>query len=323
MPEIKKFTRVLGRSEIEVSALGMGCWAIGGPFWKNGEPVGWGKVNDADSLLAIQRAVELGVTLFDTAGVYGCGHSEKVLGQALSGVRDRVVIATKFGQVFDEETRQVKGYDTSPDAVRRDCEDSLRRLDTDYIDLFQCHVKDLGQDQALAMRDALEQLVQEGKIKFYGWSTDDPGSSLLFAQGPHCTAIQQQLNLFEGNPQTLEVCEKYNLASINRGPLNMGLLTGKFSLETKIPADDVRIRRPAFREDRMNRLEKLEKVSHVLTRDGRSLAQGALAWIWARSSKTIPIPGFKTVAQVVENCGAMQFGPLSTLQMQQITELLA
>ncbi len=276
-----------------------------------------------NSLRAIRRAVELGVTLFDTAGVYGCGHSEKVLGQALAGFRERVIIATKFGQIFDEQTRQVKGYDTSPEQVRRDCEDSLRRLNTDYIDLFQCHVKDLDQNQALAVRDTLEQLVQEGKIKFYGWSTDDPERSRLFAQGPNCTAIQQQLNLFEGNIQTLEVCEKFNLASINRGPLNMGLLTGKFSPETKIPADDVRSRRPAFHEDRMNRLEKLEKVRYVLTQEGRSLAQAALAWIWARSSKAIPIPGFKTVAQVEENCGAMQFGPLTALQMRQITELLA
>ena len=314
--------RTLGRSGMEVSALGLGCWAIGGPFWKNGQPVGWGQVNDEESMRAIQRALELGVTFFDTAAVYGCGHSEKVLGKALSSQRDRVVIATKFGQVFDEETRQVKGYGTSPEQIHLDCESSLRRLNTDFIDLFQLHVKDVDVEHALVVRDTLEDLVQEGKIRFYGWSTDDPERSLIFAGGGHCTAIQQQLNIFEGNLKTLEVCEQFNLASINRGPLNMGLLTGKFTRDTEIPKDDVRSRRPAFQEDRGRRLEILDRIRDVLVQDGRSLAQGALGWLWARSQKTIPIPGFKTIAQVEENIGATHFGPLSGEQMKQILELL-
>jgi aryl-alcohol dehydrogenase-like predicted oxidoreductase len=310
--------RKLGRSGIEVSGLGLGCWAIGGPFWKKGQPVGWGQVNDEESL----RAIDLGIIFFDTAAVYGCGHSEKVLGKALSSQRERVVIATKFGQAFDEETRQVKGYATSQQNVRDDCEASLKRLNTEYIDLFQLHVKDLDLDSALKVRDTLEDLVQEKKIRFYGWSTDDPERSRLFAQGPHCTAIQQQLNIFDGNVQTLEICEQFNLASVNRGPLNMGLLTGKFGRDTEIPADDVRSRRPAFQEDRSRRLVILDKVRNVLTQDGRTLAQGALAWIWARSPNTIPIPGFKTIAQIEENIGALKFGPLPEKQMRQVTEIL-
>src|SRR5512136_2224658 len=103
-------TRPLGKSGITVSAMGLGCWAIGGPFWKNDQPVGWGQVNDDESDRAIHRALDLGVTFFDTADVYGCGHSERVLGKALAGKRDGVVIATKFGQVFIEETRQAIGY---------------------------------------------------------------------------------------------------------------------------------------------------------------------------------------------------------------------
>jgi aryl-alcohol dehydrogenase-like predicted oxidoreductase len=315
-------SRRLGRSGIEISAMGMGCWAIGGPFWKNGQPVGWGQVNDEESMRAIQCALDLGISFFDTAGVYGCGHSEIVLGKALARQRDRVVIATKFGQVFDEETRQVRGYDTSPEQIRLDCEESLRRLKTDQIDLFQLHVKDLDVEHALVVQDTLEDLVQKGKIRFYGWSTDDPESSRLFAQGPHCTAIQQQLNVFEGNPKTLEVCEQFNLASINRGPLNMGLLTGKFTREAGIPKDDVRSRRPAFQEDRGRRLDILDRIRGVLVQDGRTLAQGALGWIWARSQRTIPIPGFKTIAQVEENSAAMNFGPLTEAQMEHIAELL-
>ena len=317
------FKRILGRSGIEVSGLGLGCWAIGGPFWKNGQPVGWGMVDDVESIHSIHRALELGVTLFDTAAVYGCGHSERVLGMALEGRRDRVVIATKFGQVFNEETRQVLGYDTTPEHIRSDCEASLRRLNTDYIDLYQLHVKDVDKSHALIVRETLEGLVAEGKIRFYGWSTDDTERSIIFAQGAHCTAIQQQLNIFDGNMQTLAICEQFDLASINRGPLGMGLLTGKFTTETKFPDNDVRIRRPALQEERQSRLAKLEKIRNVLTSDGRTLAQGALGWLWSRSEKTIPIPGFKTIDQVEENVGALQFGPLTDPQMKQIAALLA
>lgn len=303
--------------------MGMGCWAIGGPFWKNGQPVGWGNVDDDESIRAIQRALDLGITFFDTAAVYGCGHSERVLGKALSGRREQVVIATKFGQVFDEETRQVKGYDTSPERIRQEVDDSLRRLNIDYIDLYQLHVKDVAPEQAVIVRETLEELVATGKIRFYCWSTDAPASARIFAEGPHCTAIQQQLNIFEGNAETLAVCEQFNLASINRGPLGMGLLTGKFSAESQIPNDDVRSRRPALQEERVVRLAKLEKIRAVLTQDGRTLAQGALGWLWARSEKTVPIPGFKTIQQVEENAGALRFGPLTAEQMKTIAAALA
>lgn len=315
-------TRQMGRSGIMVSALGLGCWAIGGPFWRRGEPVGWGEVNDGDSTTAILRAYELGVTFFDTAAVYGCGHSERVLGKALKGLRKQVFIATKFGQVFEEDTRQVTGYDTCPEAIIKECDASLRRLNTDYIDLYQCHVKDVDNEHSIVMRETLETLVAAGKIRFYGWSTDDADRARLFAEGVHCTAIQQRLNIFEGEMQTLEVCEKFNLASVNRSPLGMGLLTGKFTLDSPISADDVRSRRPSFNENRARELEKLEKIKDILTMDGRSLAQGALGWLWARSQLTIPIPGFKNITQVEENIGAAGFGALTQAQMVQIDEIL-
>lgn len=316
------YKRVLGRSGIEVSGLGMGCWAIGGPFWNNGRPVGWGQVDDAESIRSIQRALDLGVTFFDTAAVYGTGHSERVLGKALGPRRTSVAIATKFGQVFDETTRQVTGYDTRPERVREECEASLRRLNTDVIDLYQLHVKDVDDQRAVEVRETLEELVTAGKIRYYGWSTDSAEKARIFAVGAHCTAIQQQFNIFDGDSETLALCEKYNLASINRGPLSMGLLTGKFSNETQFPEDDVRSRRPALQEGRSSRLEKLERIRSVLTQDGRTLTQGALSWLWARSSVTIPIPGFKNIQQVEENAGAMTFGPLTSAQMEEIGALL-
>jgi aryl-alcohol dehydrogenase-like predicted oxidoreductase len=135
-------TRPLGRSGIEVSALGIGCWAIGGPFWAGDQPLGWGEVDDDESIRAIRRALDLGVTFFDTANVYGAGHSERVLAEALAGRRDEAVIATKFGGTFDEQTRQVGPDDGSPEEVKRAVRESLRRLDTDRIDLYQLHINE-------------------------------------------------------------------------------------------------------------------------------------------------------------------------------------
>src|SRR2546430_16099084 len=130
-------TRSLGRSRIQVSGLGFGCWAIGGPLWERGKPLGWGEVDDAESIRAIHAALDLGVTFFDTANVYGAGHSERILGRALAGRRDRVGIATKFGNLSDERTREMTGVDGTPDGGRRQPADSLRRLGTDYVDPYQ------------------------------------------------------------------------------------------------------------------------------------------------------------------------------------------
>lgn len=318
--------RILGRSGIAVSALGMGCWAIGGQV--NGErPRGYGPVDDAQSIRAIHHALERGVTFFDTAAVYGCGHSERILGQALGKQRQNVTIATKFGAQFDEATRIVTGgFDCSPTSIRQACEASLRRLQTDYIDLYQFHENHYDLERAFEVREILEQLVAEGKIRFYGWSTDDPERARLFALGPHCTAIQHTLNVFADTPDMLAICEEYHLASINRGPLAMGLLSGKYTSRDQIGQHDIRSTQLSwnvFNNERLpGLLRKLEKVRSILTDDGRTLAQGALAWIWTRSEHTIPIPGFKTVAQVEENVGAMQFGPLSTAQVDLIEALL-
>jgi aryl-alcohol dehydrogenase-like predicted oxidoreductase len=325
------FTRKLGRSNIEISALGMGCWAIGGPFFEQGTrtPLGWGEVDDEESTRAIHCALELGANFFDTANVYGAGHSERVLGKALAGRRSEVVIATKFNALFDEVTREVTGSSSAPADIREACEESLRRLDTDYIDLYQFHNGGYPADQAVLVRDTLEELVREGKIRAYGWSTDSAERAEVFAQGPSCTSIQVQLNVLDDNPEVIAVCEKYNLAAINRGPLAMGLLTGKYTASTQPSADDVRGEKSPswmkyFKDGKPNPewLSKMEAVRAILTSHGRTLAQGALAWLWARSEQTIPIPGFRTVQQVEENCGALQFGPLTKDQMAAIESLL-
>jgi len=323
------FTRLLGRSGIEISAMGMGCWAIGGPFWNGEEPLGWGVVEDDESIRAIHTAVDLGITFFDTANVYGAGHSERVLGKALTGNRRDIVIATKFSSLFDEDTRQVNGQSAEPDDIRRACEASLHRLNTDYIDLYQFHDNGYPAEKALPVRETLEALVREGKIRAYGWSTDFADRARVFAEGEHCTSIQLQLNVLEDNAEVLTVCEQNALAAITRGPLAMGLLTGKYTLQTKPGVDDVRNEKsPAWLKYFKNGvpnpewLEKVQAVREILTNDGRTLAQGALAWLWARSGLTIPIPGFRTVAQVKENAGAMEFGPLPRDEFEEVERIM-
>ncbi|WP_433311206.1 aldo/keto reductase [Micromonospora sp. CA-269861] len=321
-------TRTLGRSGITVSAIGMGCWAIGGPLWgDDGQPFGWGEVDDDESIRTIHRALDLGVTLFDTASNYGAGHSERILGQALAGRRDSVVIATKFGNVSEEATRRALGTDASPAFAVRSLEDSLRRLGTDYVDLYQLHINALPVPAALDLVDTLEALVDQGKIRAYGWSTDDPASAEAFAAaGPHCAAIQHDESVLRDNAAVLAVCDKHDLASLNRGPLAMGLLTGS---TRAVGADDVRGRAPEWLEwftdgrPTPRWAARVDQVRAALTADGRTLAQGALGWLLARSPRTVPIPGLRTVAQADENLTTLEQGPLSPESYAEVERLLA
>jgi aryl-alcohol dehydrogenase-like predicted oxidoreductase len=325
--------RTLGRSGIEVSAAGMGCWAIGGPWDSLGAKAGWGVVDDAESTRAIHAALELGASFFDTAANYGAGHSERVLGAALKGRRDQVVIASKFGYDIDEAAKQVEPYganeeesDVAPH-LRADLERSLRRLETEYVDVYLLHVWGLTLDRALAARDVLEELVKEGKIRTYGWSTDRAEAIEAFSTGPGCGVVEQELNVLTGNSELLALAERMNLGSINRTPLGMGMLTGKITPETQFRDDDIRQKVawfPGITGGRANQewLDALTSMREILTSGGRTLAQGALAWIWGRSPNTVPIPGFRTVAQVEENARAMEFGPLAPAQMAEIDRIL-
>jgi aryl-alcohol dehydrogenase-like predicted oxidoreductase len=292
-------------------------------MWRGDQPVGWGDVDDNQSRAALERALELGVTFFDTSDAYGCGHSERILGQVLSSRRKQVVIATKFGNIFDEQTRRLTGASAEPAYIRRACEASLRRLNTDYIDLYQLHIGNYDLARVDEVLETLERLVEEGRIRWYGWSTDDPVRATAICRGPHCAAIQQRFNVFEGNAETLAACEQEEVASIVRGPLAQGLLTGKFSIESTLPANDVRHSWDFHQGEQAKRLAALGAIREVLTAQKRTLAQGSLGWLWARSKAMIPIPGFKNVAQVEENAAAMSYGPLSPDQMDEIGGLLA
>lgn len=325
--EVAMFERTLGRSSLVVQAMGFGCWAIGGPWTFEGYQAGWGQINDDESIAAVRTAVDMGINFFDTAANYGCGHSERILGRALADRRDQVVIATKFGYRVDEETLNVTHYgDSKNDEVLRrlneDCETSLRRLNTDIIDLYQFHVGDYDPSSAARVRDALEELVHQGKIRFYGWSTDNPQGAQVFAEGEHCIASQHRLNILQDAPVMLNICDEHNLASVNRGPLGRGLLTGKYNLDSTFPHNDLRHTQTFRNEWIVPFLDHLDRLRDILRSGGRTLVQGALAWIWARSSRTIPIPGIKSVEQLQENAAAMDFGPLNQEDMSIIEELL-
>jgi len=314
-------TRTLGRSGIQVSAVGLGTARMGGLGWQVDD-----RIVPADThaikadIRAIHRALDLGINFFDTADVYGSGHSERILGKALADRRHRVVLSTKFGETFDEETRQPTEEELNPAYIRRACEASLRRLNTDYIDLYLFHLRDYDLERAGEVRQTLETLVEEGKIRYYGWSTDDLDRARFFAEGPHCTAIEHRLNIMMDAPEMLALCDELDLASINRIPLALGMFSGQWTRKTQLPEDDRRAefwKYEAFLQD----VDKVQTLRQVLTRDGRSFVQGALGWIWARSPRTVPVPGFRTIEHVKEDAQAMDFGPLDQEQMSEVQKL--
>jgi aryl-alcohol dehydrogenase-like predicted oxidoreductase len=327
MTTITTMARTLGRSGLQVSALGMGCWPIGGALAAGDQPLGYAGVTDSDARRALDRAVELGVTLFDTADVYGAGHSERLLAPVLAA-NPHVLVATKFGNTFDEDTRQLTGVDTSPGYVRRALLESLRRLDRDHVDIYQLHASDVDDKRAFELVDALEALVSEGLVRWYGISTDDPTRVEIFATGPHCTAVQLQLNVLDDNPDALAACDRHDLAALCRSPLAMGPLGGRYTAESTLPATDIRSRNPDwlrwFTEGEPNPdfLNRIDTVRDILTRNGRTLAQGALGWIWARHPRTIPLPGFRNTAQVEDNAGALQHGPLAEEDFAEVQQAL-
>ncbi len=315
--------------DIAVSAMGFGGWAIGGPFASpDGQPLGWGEVDDAESLAALRAAYDGGIRLFDTANGYGTGHSELIIGKALRDVRDDIVIATKWGFTMREGERIADGMDASVDGMKESLAGSLRRLGTDYIDLFQFHLNDYDGPEVDDLADALETLVEEGTVRAYGWSTDFPDRAERWVGRDGYKAIQAEINVLNDNPGILAVAEGNQLACLNRGPLAMGLLSGKYDATSKLGIDDVRGKTPewlSYFKDGVPSpefLRKLDAVREVLTSNGRSLVQGALAWLWGRSPNAIPIPGIRTVAQAKHNAAAMEFGPLSPSQMQEASSLL-
>ena len=222
------------------------------------------------------------MAFIDTLSNYGCGHSEQLIGEAIVGQRDRLVLATKFGYVRDSETREIFGPDVSEAAVRSMLRQSLVNLRTDVIDLYQLHVGNLQVDEALRVRDLLEQLVVEGQIRTYGWSTNSAALIGEFVQGDHCVAIQRHFNLFERSPAVLGICRAAGVTSVARGPLGMGLLTGKYTHETVMPKSDFRNNWDCAQGEQAEQIDRLNQVRKDLARERHTLPQAA----WRGSSPT-------------------------------------
>jgi aryl-alcohol dehydrogenase-like predicted oxidoreductase len=312
-------------NEQTIPALGLGCWAIGGPFYSGQTPLGWGKVDDSESIRAIHCALDIGLRFFDTAPAYGCGHSEEILGRALSNRTDAVV-STKIGFRIDAHTKQIDTSDDEiqPQAIQACIEASLQRLNRERIDVVHLHLNSLPTDKAASVFDTLAAMRQAGKIDAYGWSTDYPDQAAAFADRPGFVSIEHAMNVFFRASDLVPVIEQHGLLSINRSPLAMGLLSGSYSPGQAMPGDDIRSQTmdwmAYFKGGTVNPVyaQQLDEVRELLCTDGRSLVQGALAWLWARSPRTLPIPGFRMMAQVKELAGALDKGPLPAAAMQAI-----
>jgi aryl-alcohol dehydrogenase-like predicted oxidoreductase len=324
-------TRRLGRSGLTVSALGVGTWALGGPYTFNGRDAGWGEVDDEVSIRALHTAIDAGVTLIDTAPNSGTGHSERVVGRALqqlpADVRDGIVVTTKFGLVNDEATRTGGGTDVRPEAIRAECEASLRRLGREAIDVLQLHG---GADTAADTEPVvatLEELVREGKVRYFGTAVDAPEVIDVFARSPHCVSVQSQVNVFGWTKAVLDRASEHDLAVLARSPLAMGLLSGNYTRDRRPAPGDVRRDTPwwtYFDDDAMDEwLIRLDRVRALLTADGRTLIQGALGYLWTVHPAVIPLPGIRTPEQAAENASALTLGPLPADAAEQVTSLLA
>ncbi|MFN3170654.1 MAG: aldo/keto reductase [Hyphomicrobiales bacterium] len=307
--------------------LGMGCWAIGGQFFDGETQLGFTGHDDASSIATVHAAYETGIRLFDTAPVYGAGHSERLLGEALKGKSD-VTISTKIGLRFDENSRQVLGEDTDPANLIAALNGSRTRLQRDHLDIVFLHLNTLPVSKAELLFDVLDEEIAKGRLGAYGWSSDFPDAVSAVAKRPGFMLVQHAMNVFFDAPSMMDVVDRHELASFNRSPLAMGLLTGKFNDGETIRPGDVRLNNlhwmDYFKDGKVTPdfIARVEAVRDLLTVGGRSLAQGALGWLWAKSPATFPIPGARTPDQAIHNAQALEFGPLPDSVMGEIETAL-
>lgn len=308
--------RKLGRTGITVNPLGMGLWAMGGS--------GWGHTEDGESLEAIDRALEMGVDFFDTADVYGDGHSEELLGRAMKGRRDRFVVGTKIGwKGFDGEAGR-SAY-TSAQRVMAEVEQNLRRLKTDYIDVLQWHVNFQEPTMEMFIRGC-EGLKEQGKIRAYGVSTSDLPYIRAFAQAGNQDTLQIDYSILNRTAEEniFPFCREKGIGTIIRGGLAMGILTGKFSPDSQFEEDDFRSAWQSDPEQHRQYLADLERVEALRQAfPGENLAQIALGFLLSNRDVSCVIAGAKRVDQLVSNVNAAQKGPLSARELALIDDIVA
>jgi len=287
--------RTLGKSGIEVTEVGLGLWAAGGQSW--------GPTDDDEVMSAIETALELGVTFFDTSDVYGDGHSEELLGKAMQGRRDRFVVATKIGwRGFDGEQRRT-AY-SSVDKLIAGVESNLSRLGTDYVDVIQSHISFRDPTMEIFL-EGFQRLERDGKVRAYGLSTSDFDYIRAFNADGKCATLQIDYSILNRTPEAgiLDYCKQNRIGVIVRGALAMGLLTGKFDAKTTFPEGDFRQNWLKDPEQNATYQRDLEKVRALgdLAKGGRTLAQAALQFTLEHDAVTTVIPGAKNPRQVRAN----------------------
>jgi len=306
--------RQLGNSDLKLPAVCFGAWAVGG--WM------WGGTDDEAAIRAIQKAIDLGITCIDTAPVYGMGHSERIVGKAIKGRRDKVLIATKCGvrwdvvkghHVFNSKMNdgtpvQIRRF-LGPESIKKECEESLERLGIDVIDLYQCHQPDPTTPVEDSW-DAMLELQKEGKVRWIGVSnfTVDMMRKCL-SRGP-LTSDQPLYNPLERDIEKdiLPFCIENNIGVLAYSPIAQGLMTGKVTMDRKFAEDDVRNYKPWFKpENRKRVLEMLKKIQPIADGHGATLAQVTINWVISQKGLTAALVGARNENQAEENAKATDF----------------
>ncbi|MBG0786114.1 MAG: aldo/keto reductase [Anaerolineaceae bacterium] len=289
--------RRLGKSGIEITKLGLGLWAVGGTEW--------GETDDKESLDMISAALDLGINFFDTADVYGDGHSEVLLGKAMQGRRDKFVVASKIGWVGFDHEKRVSVY-TTVDKLVAGVESNLKRLGTDYLDLIQCHI-DFHEPNMEIYVEGFQKLQAQGKVRAYGVSTSDYKYLQEFNADNKMATLQIDYSILNRTPEKdiFPYTMAKDIGVLVRGPLAMGILTGKFSADSAFSGTDFR-RNWIENEDEhrifLSDLEKVEKLK-PLAKD-RTLAQMAIQFVMQHPAVTVAIPGAKRISQLKDNLKA-------------------
>ena len=307
-------TRTLGTSGLTVSAIGLGCMGMS-EFY--------GARDDDESTATIHRALELGVTLLDTSDIYGPHTNEELVGRAIADRRDQVVLATKFGVVRDPDDPSVRGLDGSPAYVKARCEDSLRRLGVDHIDLYYQHRVD-PKTPIEETVGAMAELVAAGKVRHLGLSEASP-ATLRRASAVHpIAALQTEYSLWSRDPEDeiLPTCRELGIGFVAYSPLGRGFLTGAITSIDDLDEDDYRRFSPRFQgENFQHNLDLVGEVNRMAQDKQVTPAQLALAWVLAQGDDIVPIPGTKRRARLEENVGALDVD-LSDHDLQRISDTL-